>query len=156
VTSRGHVTAHRALPGLPVAVVTADGAVDLVTSGLADARSRRSRLLDHVWPALGDRGDAETVTGLLCRLDGLGTGADRQRALLAAAGSAPAFVEALARATLPGRERLDHSGSHLRLSAGTELSAACSTAARLPASPPPSRPAAAGSARHGPAGRRTA
>ena len=32
-------TAHRAPPGLAAAVVTADGAVDLVTSGLADVRA---------------------------------------------------------------------------------------------------------------------
>jgi CubicO group peptidase (beta-lactamase class C family) len=34
-------TAHQTPPGLAVAVVTADGAVDLVTSGLADVRARR-------------------------------------------------------------------------------------------------------------------
>jgi CubicO group peptidase (beta-lactamase class C family) len=34
-------TAHRAPPGLAAAIVTADGAVDLVTSGLADVRALR-------------------------------------------------------------------------------------------------------------------
>lgn len=34
-------TAHRAPPGVAAAVVTADGAVDLVTSGLADIRTQR-------------------------------------------------------------------------------------------------------------------
>jgi hypothetical protein len=63
-----------------------------------------SRLLDHVCPALSARGDTQTITGLLRQLDDRGTGADRQRALLAAAGSAAGFVDALARATLPGGE----------------------------------------------------
>ena len=78
--------------------------VDPFTGQPADARSLRSRLLDHVYPALSDRGDAKTITGLLRRLDQRGTGADRQRALFASAGSAPRFVEALARATLSGDE----------------------------------------------------
>jgi carboxylate-amine ligase len=131
--------------------------IDPFTGQAADARSLRSRLVDHVCPALGDRGDAETVTVLLDRLDRLGTGAERQRALFAAAaGSAPAFVEALARATLPGDHYLGRSCSYPRPPAGRELSAVCSTGARLPASPHPTRPAAAGSARRGPAARRTA
>lgn len=66
-------------------------------------RSLRCRLLDHVYPALSDRGDAQAITGLLHRLDQQGTGADRQRALFAGTGSPPGFVEALARATLGGR-----------------------------------------------------
>ena len=78
--------------------------VDPFTGQAADARSLRSRLLDHVYPALSDRGDAQTITGLLRRLDQRGTGADRQRALFASAGSAPRFTEALARATLSGDE----------------------------------------------------
>jgi carboxylate-amine ligase len=78
--------------------------VDPFTGQPADARSLRSRLLDHVYPALSDRGDAQTITGLLRRLDQRGTGADRQRALFASAGSASRFVEALARATLSGDE----------------------------------------------------
>jgi hypothetical protein len=67
------------------------------------AASLGCRLLDQVYPALSDRGDAQAITGLLLRLDQQGTGADRQRALFASAGSPPGFVEALARATLPGR-----------------------------------------------------
>ena len=71
----------------------------------------RSRLLDHVYPALSDHGDAETITRLLRRLDDRGTGADRQRALFTSAASTPAFITALARATLsgyePGRQRPD-------------------------------------------------
>jgi len=78
--------------------------VDPFTGQTADARSIRSSLLDHVHSALSDRDDTEYITRLLQRLDEEGTGADRQRALLAAARSAPAFVEALARATLPGGE----------------------------------------------------
>ncbi len=82
----------------------AGAGVDPFTGQAVDARSLRSRLLDHVHAALSDRGDAETVTGLLHRLDDRGTGADRQRTLFAGAVSAPGFVEALARATLPGDE----------------------------------------------------
>jgi carboxylate-amine ligase len=78
--------------------------VDPFTGQTVDARSLRSRLLDHVHAALSDRGDTETITRLLQRLDDQGTGAERQRALFAAAASAPAFVEALARATLSGYE----------------------------------------------------
>ena len=77
--------------------------VDPFTGQPADARSLRSRLLDHAYPAL-NRGDAQTITRLLRRLDDRGTGADRQRALFATAGSATGFVEALARATLSGDE----------------------------------------------------
>jgi carboxylate-amine ligase len=75
-------------------------AVDPFTGQAADPRSLRSRLIDHVYPALRDHGDAQTITGLLRRLDQQGTGADRQRALFASAASRPAFVRALARATL--------------------------------------------------------
>ena len=82
----------------------AGAAVDPFTGQAADARSLRSRLLDYVYPALSDRGDAQIITGLVRRLDDRGTGADRQRALFASAGSAPRFIEALARATLSGNE----------------------------------------------------
>ena len=75
---------------------------DPFTGQAADARTLRSRLLDHAYPALSDRGDAQTITGLLRQLDDRGTGADRQRALFASAGSAPGFTEALARAALSG------------------------------------------------------
>ena len=78
--------------------------VDPFTGQAAGARTLRSRLLDHVYPALSDRGDAQTITGLLRQLDDRGTGADRQRALFASAGSAAGFTEALARATLSGDE----------------------------------------------------
>jgi glutamate---cysteine ligase / carboxylate-amine ligase len=81
----------------------AGAAVDPFTGQPVDARSLRCRLLAYVYPALSDRGDAQAITGLLHRLDQQGTGADRQRALFASAGSPPGFVEALARATLPGR-----------------------------------------------------
>ena len=76
--------------------------IDPFTGQTANAHILRSRLLDHVHAALSDRGDTEHVTALVHRLDNQGTGADRQRALFTAAGSAPAFVEALARATLYG------------------------------------------------------
>jgi glutamate---cysteine ligase / carboxylate-amine ligase len=75
-------------------------AVDPFTGQTADPRGLRSRLIDHVYPALSDHGDVQTITGLLRRLDHEGTGADRQRALFASAASPPAFARALARATL--------------------------------------------------------
>ena len=68
------------------------------------AQRSASRLLDHVYPALSDHGDTETITRLLRRLDQRGTGADRQRALFTSAASTPAFITALARATLSGHE----------------------------------------------------
>ncbi len=80
-----------------------------VAGQAADALALRARLLDHVYPALRDHGDTETVTRLLHRLDERGTGADRQRTLFTSAASTPAFIQALARATLsgyePGRQR---------------------------------------------------
>ena len=87
----------------------AGAGADPVTGQAVDALALRSRLLDHVYPALSDHGDTETVTRLLRRLDDRGTGADRQRALFTSAASTPAFITALARATLsgyePGRQR---------------------------------------------------
>ncbi len=85
--------------------------VDPVTGQAVDAAALRSRLLDHVHAALRDGGDTETITGLLRRLDQRGTGAGRQRALFTSAASTPAFIHALARATLsgyePGRQQPD-------------------------------------------------
>ncbi len=82
----------------------AGAGVDPFTGQAVDAPTLRSRLLDHVYPALRDGGDTETITRLLHRLDQQGTGADRQRALFTSAASTPAFIEALARATLSGYE----------------------------------------------------
>jgi carboxylate-amine ligase len=82
----------------------AGAGADPVTGQPVDAPALRARLLDHVYPALSDHGDTEAVTGLLCRLDERGTGADRQRALFTSAASTPAFITALARATLSGHE----------------------------------------------------
>ena len=116
----------------------AGAGVDPFTGQTVDARFLRSRLLDHVHAALSDRGDTETITRLVHRLDDRGTGADRQRALFAGAASAPAFVEALARATLSGDEptcgRQPNAGSGGRQAPGT-----CSTAN---AGRTPSRPTA--------------
>jgi glutamate---cysteine ligase / carboxylate-amine ligase len=78
--------------------------IDPVTGQAADARILRSRLLDHVYAALTDRGDTQIITRLLHRLDDQGTGADRQRALFTSTASAPAFIQALAHATLSGCE----------------------------------------------------
>ena len=82
----------------------AGAGVDPFTGQAVDAPALRARLLDHVRPALRDHGDTETVTRLLRRLDDRGTGADRQRALFTSAASTPAFITALARATLSGYE----------------------------------------------------
>jgi carboxylate-amine ligase len=75
--------------------------VDPFTGQAVTAHSLLARLLDHVHPALSDRSDAGTIATLLDRLHDRGTGADRQRALFASTQSAPAFIEALSRATLP-------------------------------------------------------
>jgi glutamate---cysteine ligase / carboxylate-amine ligase len=83
----------------------AGAGADPVTGHAADAAALRTRLLDHVYPALSDHGDTQTITGLLHRLDDRGTGADRQRALFTRAASTPAFITALARATLTGYEQ---------------------------------------------------
>ena len=82
----------------------AGAGVDPVTGQAADAPALRARLLDHVYPALSDHGDTQTITRLLHRLDQQGTGADRQRAFFTSAASTPAFITALARATLSGYE----------------------------------------------------
>ena len=82
----------------------AGAGADPVTGQPAGAAALRARLLDHVYPALSDHGDTETITRLLHRLDQRGTGADRQRALFTSAASTPAFITALARATLSGHE----------------------------------------------------
>jgi len=74
-------------------------AVDPFTGHAADARSAVSRLIDHVYPALNDHGDAQSIIRLLSGIDQQGTGADRQRALFASDASPPAFTRALARAT---------------------------------------------------------
>jgi glutamate---cysteine ligase / carboxylate-amine ligase len=101
-----------AVPALRVSAVLAAAArhglactlADPFTGQATDARHLRSRLIDHVYPALSDCGDAQTITRLLHRLDDRGTGADRQRALFASGMSPPALVQALARATLAGRD----------------------------------------------------
>ncbi len=82
----------------------AGAGLDPVTGQAADAATLRSRLLDHVRPALSDHGDTQIITGLLRRLDDRGTGADRQRSLFTSAASPAAFITALARATLSGYE----------------------------------------------------
>ena len=82
----------------------AGAAADPVTGQAVDPPALRARLLDHVYPALSDHGDTQTITRLLHRLDDRGTGADRQRALFTRAASTPAFITALARATLSGHE----------------------------------------------------
>jgi glutamate---cysteine ligase / carboxylate-amine ligase len=77
----------------------AGAGADPVTGQAADPATLRARLLDHVYPALSDHGDTQTITTLLHQLDDQGTGADRQRALFTSAASTPAFITALACAT---------------------------------------------------------
>jgi len=77
---------------------------DPVTGQPVAAAALRARLLEHVRPALRDLGDAETITGLLRRLEDRGTGADRQRALFTQGVSKAVFITALARATVAGYE----------------------------------------------------
>ena len=100
----------------------AGAGADPVTGQAADARSLLSRLLDHVYPALSDHGDTETITTLLHRLDDRGTGAGRQRALFTSAASPPAFITALARATLSGYEpgRWRRPGARVPAAAGAQ------------------------------------
>ncbi len=100
----------------------AGAGVDPVTGQAADAPALRARLLDHVYPALSDHGDTETITRLLRRLDDRGTGADRQRALFTSAASTPAFITALARATLSGYEpgRWHRPGAQVPAAAGAQ------------------------------------
>ena len=97
-------------------------AADPVTGQAVDASALRARLLDHVYPALSDHGDTETITRLLHRLDQRGTGADRQRALFTSAASTPAFITALARATLSGYQpgRWHRPGARLPAAAGAQ------------------------------------
>jgi glutamate---cysteine ligase / carboxylate-amine ligase len=94
-----------------------------VTGQAADAAALRARLLDHVSPALSDHGDVQTIIRLLRRLDDRGTGADRQRALFTSAASPPAFITALARATLSGHEpgRWPRPGARVTAAAGAPL-----------------------------------
>jgi glutamate---cysteine ligase / carboxylate-amine ligase len=99
----------------------AGAGADPVTGQPAAAAALRARLLEHVRPALSDHGDIETITGMLRRLDDRGTGADRQRALFTSGISTPAFITALARATLsghePGRQR---AGAPVSAAAGAQ------------------------------------
>ena len=98
------VSAHRVAAALHAAARhgLAGTGVDPVTGRAVDARTLRSRLLDHVYAALTDRGDTQIITRLLHQLDDQGTGADRQRALFTSTASVPAFIHALAHATRSG------------------------------------------------------
>ena len=100
----------------------AGAGADPVTGQPVDAAALRSRLLDHVYPALSDHGDTQIITTLLHRLDQRGTGADRQRALFTSAASTPAFITALARATLSGYQpgRWRRPGARLPAAAGAQ------------------------------------
>ena len=97
-------------------------AANPVTGQAAGAPALRSRLLDHVYPALSDHGDTQLITDLLRRLDQRGTGADRQRALFTGAASTPAFITALARATMSGYQpgRWRRPGARVPAAAGAQ------------------------------------
>src|SRR5438552_12418200 len=62
---------------------------------------RLAQLLEKVTPALVLAGDVDDVTTGFHRLARTGTGADRQRAMLAGSTSRRAFVSALADAAIP-------------------------------------------------------
>lgn len=84
--------------------------IDPFTGRTVPQRSLLQQLLDRVHAALDSSGDADEVAVLLHRLDQRGTGADRQRAMWAGAGSAREFTEALAattRAAAPDRAAPD-------------------------------------------------
>jgi len=93
-------------------LVAASSLRPVLAVGVVPARRRDGGAVQHAQHfRTGDRdqaylqagqGVAATVTGLLRRLDDWGTGADRQRALDASGVSTPAFITALARATLSG------------------------------------------------------
>ncbi len=80
-----------------------------LAADLIDPREHRPRparavvddLLDHVGPALRDAGDEDVVQRRLVELFAAGTGADRQRAALAAAGRLDRVVLELARISCP-------------------------------------------------------
>ena len=100
----------------------AGAAADPVTGQAAGAAALRARLLDHVYPALRDHGDTETITPCCAGSIDRGTGADRQRALFTSAVSTPAFITALARATLSGHEpgRWRRPGARVPAAAGAQ------------------------------------
>jgi len=82
--------AHDGLDGLNL---------DLATRETRPARRLLRQLFDFVRPQLARHGDLETATLLLARLHANGTGAARQRALLARRGSVADVVDWLASAT---------------------------------------------------------
>jgi carboxylate-amine ligase len=82
--------AHDGLEGLNI---------DMATRQTRPAWRLMRQLFDYVRPELERHGDLEITTVLLARLRAKGTGAARQRALLAQRGSVPDVVDWLARAT---------------------------------------------------------
>jgi carboxylate-amine ligase len=74
-------------------------AVDLATREPRPAWRLMRQLFDHVRPELERHGDLETATVLMGRLRSRGTGAARQRAILAQRGSVADVVDWLAQAT---------------------------------------------------------
>jgi carboxylate-amine ligase len=82
--------AHDGLEGLNI---------DLATRQPRPAWRLMRQLLDYVRPELERHGDLETATLLMGRLRGHGTGAARQRALLARGEPVAGVVDWLARAT---------------------------------------------------------
>ena len=71
-----------------------------VTGRPAPADAVVTALLAHVGPVLAEDGDLPLVRDLLAALHARGTGADRQRAVLAGGGDAAAVVDAAVKATL--------------------------------------------------------
>jgi len=74
-------------------------AIDLATRTPRPAWRLMRQLFDHVRPELDRHGDLEITTVLMGRLRAHGTGAARQRAILAQRGSVDEVVAWLAKAT---------------------------------------------------------
>ncbi|MFI9063735.1 YbdK family carboxylate-amine ligase [Streptomyces sp. NPDC053429] len=68
---------------------------DALTGQVLPAPARGARLLEHIRPALEERGDTETVTAFLRRLASRGSGAHRQRAASRLPGGLSAVVDEL-------------------------------------------------------------
>ena len=101
----------------------AGAGADPVTGQAVDAPALRSRLLDHVYPALSDHGDTETITRLLRPAAGGAGGAIRRARTFRGIGCSGPVSHSPPAALWPGSGRLFPramaAAKPLRLSAGT-------------------------------------
>jgi carboxylate-amine ligase len=93
IEAAARAAAHHGLAGL---------GLDPWSGATVAQRTLLDRLLNHVHDALERSGDDQEVAALLRHLDARGTGAARQRAMLARAASSGGLAGALAHATLAG------------------------------------------------------